>query len=378
MLQSIRRRIARHLVNYRGWHTNKKIVVIESDDWGSIRMPSQQVYEAFLKKGVPVDQSPYCRYDSLAGEEDLEALFETLLKFKDRNGNSPVITANTIVANPDFEQIRSSGFTEYAYEPFTETLKRYPGRKKSFRLWQQGMEAGIFRPQFHGREHLNVPLWLHNLQYANSFYREAFESQFWGLDLNGEETEHRSIQAAFDAARKEELKGHESVISDGVRLFREIFGFLPDSFIAPNYIWDPSLHEVLRQTGVKYIQGMKYQKLPIYRSNRRKMVRHYAGERSQSGQAFLIRNSVFEPSLKAANYDVVGSCLKDIANAFFWKKPAVITSHRINYIGYLKEENRSENLKKIQELIRKIQNLWPEAEFLSSDQLGEQLYGQSA
>lgn len=33
----------RHFLNLPGWHTRRKIVVIESDDWGSIRMPSKEV-----------------------------------------------------------------------------------------------------------------------------------------------------------------------------------------------------------------------------------------------------------------------------------------------------------------------------------------------
>ena len=36
-------------------------------------------------------------------------------------------TPLTIVANPDFSKIRDSDFSEYFYESFAETLKRYPG-----------------------------------------------------------------------------------------------------------------------------------------------------------------------------------------------------------------------------------------------------------
>jgi len=36
--------LRKNLVNIPGWRTNRKIVVIESDDWGSVRMPSREVY----------------------------------------------------------------------------------------------------------------------------------------------------------------------------------------------------------------------------------------------------------------------------------------------------------------------------------------------
>jgi hypothetical protein len=40
--------IVRNLANLPGWCTNRKIVVIESDDWGSIRMPSLTIFENLL------------------------------------------------------------------------------------------------------------------------------------------------------------------------------------------------------------------------------------------------------------------------------------------------------------------------------------------
>ena len=70
--------IIHNLLNIPGWHTNRKIVVIESDDWGSVRMPSREVYEEFLRQDVRVDNDPYCRYDGLATKEDLTNLFDVL------------------------------------------------------------------------------------------------------------------------------------------------------------------------------------------------------------------------------------------------------------------------------------------------------------
>lgn len=40
-----------HVSNIPGWRTNRKIVVIESDDWGSIRMSSLEAFKNLLKAG---------------------------------------------------------------------------------------------------------------------------------------------------------------------------------------------------------------------------------------------------------------------------------------------------------------------------------------
>ena len=116
-----------------GCTTNRHIVVFESDDWGSVRMPSLEVRERLLRNGV-VLQSPssYDKVDTLASEQDLTFLMEVLDSVRDSRGNPAVITFDTIVANPDFKRIKQSGYTEYYYEPFTSTLKKYPGREQCF------------------------------------------------------------------------------------------------------------------------------------------------------------------------------------------------------------------------------------------------------
>ena len=51
--------VKKNIVNIPGWRTNRKIVVFESDDWGSTRMRSKLDYEYFLKKGFEVDKCHY-------------------------------------------------------------------------------------------------------------------------------------------------------------------------------------------------------------------------------------------------------------------------------------------------------------------------------
>ena len=69
---------------------------------------------------------------SLATADDLSALFDVLTSVKDKNGRHAVLTANAVVANPIFNKIKESGYKEYFYEPFTETLKRSPQHNGAF------------------------------------------------------------------------------------------------------------------------------------------------------------------------------------------------------------------------------------------------------
>jgi ribosomal protein L21E len=149
----------RNLSYIPGWRTKRHLVILESDDWGSIRMPSKEVFDNLINNGIDLlsdDGFIYNKYDSLATSDDLSSLFEILSSVKDCEGRSVVITPVSVVANPDFIKIRQSDFTDYIYEPITETLKKYNGCENSFILWKEGIEKRLFVPQFHGREHLNV------------------------------------------------------------------------------------------------------------------------------------------------------------------------------------------------------------------------------
>ncbi|MFC4871570.1 hypothetical protein [Negadavirga shengliensis] len=363
---SVKGKIRRHLINLRGWKTGRKIVVFESDDWGSIRMPDKAAYRAFLKKGYPVDRIAYEKFDSLASEADLSLLFDTLSQFRDHKGKHPVITANVIMGNPDFEKIKASGFEQYYYEHFTETLKKYPRHGNSFALWQEGMRKGLFFPQYHGREHLNVSKFMKALQARDKDTHFAFEYQLPGAIPHGMPPRGNAYVESLRYDSELDKWEKLAFFLEGYRQFAETFGFASKTVIPPNYTWSPDYHPKAAQAGIGFYQGIWQMKEPLPETGKRKNKLHkiYMGKVNAYGQRFLIRNAVFEPSLfKLGIKDPVGNCLREISTAFLWKKPAIITSHRLNYIGYLDEANRDRNLKLLAELIRKILKKWTDVEF---------------
>lgn len=369
-LKSIKYLAGRHWHNIPGWRTNRKIVVFESDDWGSIRMPSRHVYESLLKRGLGIDKLSFNKFDSLCSEQDLSALLDILTKFKDRNGKHPVITTNTIVANPDFEKIKRSNYQEYSFELFTETLKKYPKHQNSFELMKEGIEAGLLFPQFHGREHLNVRRWLLALQNNNEKVRLAFENSFFDLSESGSIISENSFMDALSYNNAEDLNYTKATLKEGLDLFERIFGFRSDSFIASCYIWAPEHEEVLVSGGVRFIQGSVYQKIPVpERLNKYIFKRHYIGEKNSLGQTYLVRNCFFEPS-ENGDQLAIKNCLRGIEVAFNWGKPAIISTHRVNYIGSIFPENRLNGLKALEALLNEIIKRFPDVEFFTTSELG--------
>jgi hypothetical protein len=366
-LSSFKNTLSRHNSNIAGWRSKRKFLVIESDDWGSIRMPSREVYEMLLKTGIRVDLCHYNRYDSLATVEDLESLFNVLHKYHDINGNHPVLTANTVVANPDFEQTKASGFNKYHFELFTDTIKNYPGCQNSFALWKQGIDIGIFHPQFHGREHLNVNRWMKALQNGSEETRISFEHKLFGISTTITSEKRKSYLAALDIDDFSEIQSQQLILEQGLGFFENIFGYKSESFIAPNYTWHINIEETLARMGVRYIQGGSNQNQPTV--NGYKVIKHKLGSNNEHNQIYLNRNCIFEPSSNLYK-SWIESTLKEIGIAFFWSKPAVISSHRVNFIGAIDPSNRTRNLALLNELLKKILAKWPEVEFMTSDQLG--------
>lgn len=363
-MSSLKKAIIQNIINIPGWCTNRKIIVIESDDWGSIRMPSKEVYNKLKEQGYCVDFHPYEKFDSLASEEDLTALFEILLKYKDINGNHPVFTANCVVANPDFEKIKKNNFQKYYYEPFTQTLKRYGHHYNSFELWKQGIRDNIFIPQFHGREHLNVAAWMDALQKNDQDIRLAFNYGMIGLFPKNDHRVGNQMMVALKYNNVSEISNLDHILVDGLNLFEKIFGFRSKTFIAPCYTWSPENEKTLMDNGIKLLQGSYRQIIP--NSNNKT---HLMGSKNRYGQYYFIRNCFFEPTLLTEFS--ISKCLCEIKMAFRWNKPAIISSHRVNYIGSIFQENRELNLRYLDKLFIEILKKWPDVEFMSSDKLLE-------
>lgn len=370
MLSKIKNSITRHLVNIPGWRTDRKIVVIESDDWGSLRMPSRQVYDKCLRAGYPVDENPYERYDSLASETDLELLFDLLASFRDSSGNPPVITANALTSNPDFDKIESSGFATYVYESIEKTFNSYPEHSKCLELWKKGMEGGLFFPQSHGRDHLNVSMFMNSLQKGDKEAHFGFDHKMPGCIPHGKPARGNKYVVALWYTDDKDKEQKISIVLEGLELFENLFGYRSKSFIPPNYKWSPDFNEQMAIKGVLFFQGNRKMAEPLP-GGKKRIYRYFLGEENKFNQTYLVRNARFEPSLTDNRSESVDRCLSEITAAFRMKKPAIICSHRINYIGYIDGTNRDRNLILLNQLLKRITTKWPEVEFMNSVQLGE-------
>jgi len=364
--------LTKNLSNIPGWRTKKKIVVIESDDWGSIRMSSNDSYNRLLNLGFPVNKSHYTKYDSLECNDDLSDLFDVLSNYKDINGRNPVITAVSIVGNPDFNKILESEFKSYFYEPFTKTLEKYPKHDKVYSLYKEGIDKRLFVPVFHGREHLNVKRWMTDLQNGNKSVIKAFQEGVTGVDRGFNNEPLSDFQAAFDIDKPEDTIYLKEVLNEGLTLFEELFGYQSKYFVPTNGPFNNSLESILFENNVKFINSSKKQLEPLGNQKFNTNVR-FLGQKNSFNQRYITRNCFFEPSSfgTISSNEWIDSCIKEIDIAFRWNKPAIISSHRVNFVGHLDPQNREDGLKSLDNLLKKITKKWPNIEFMTTVELGD-------
>lgn len=358
-----------HLKNISGWSTKKKFLIISVDDYGNVRIDSKKAKAELEKKGI-TPQSHFDNYDSLETREDLECLFEVLDAVKDKNGNSAIFTPYALPCNINFEYIIDNGFSEYVYELLPQTFDKLSGKdlqaySGTWELWKEGIEKGLMKPQFHGREHLNLFIIGDLLKQQNSNLLELFKQRSY-ISIPEHKNYKQKWTAAYSFDSLKETKGFYENIVDGIKCFEKVYGYSPSVFIPPAQSFPPDLEVRLPDVGIKYIdKPFLYDR--YVGDGKYKKEFHRLGD----GEALttLIRNVNFEPS--SDNRDWVNFALKQIEAAFFWNKPAHINSHRVNYSGYVDEKNREKGLSALRELLQKVVEHWPEVEFISADELGK-------
>ena len=362
--------IRKNLSNIPGWSTKRKIVVIESDDWGSVRIKDKDAYKALKNKGLNVDSKRYNQVDTLESNDDLELLFDVLNSVKDKNGKSAKFTPMCLLGNSDFDKINDSDFRVYHFQPLADTIKEYPQSNRLLELWKEGAKSNLFEPHLHGREHLNVRRYLDILQ-----QHEGKEGLRFALDYHSvgpsayKGISYPNYLGALHPIAKDEIEELEKHLLEAGQLFEAYLGYKPKVFVAPNAEEPQQLEKTLKEIGVQYLTRAKRRIYPKGDGVFGKEW-NFIGKINQHNQLILNRNAFFEPCQPDEN-KTLESCMEEIRVAFKWGKPAVISSHRVNYMGSIDPSNRDKGLGELKKLLRKALQKWPDVEFMTSAELGD-------
>lgn len=366
----MKRQLLDNLKNIPGWHTADKLVVFAVDDYGNVRLDSKAARDRMLVSGVKLT-GRFDHLDTLETRQDLEILLETLSSVTDSRGRNVVSTPYALSANPDFEAMSQSG-QSYQYEPLTRTFERLAADQPAaydgaWPLWQEGIRSGLLKPQFHGREHLNVEVLERKLRAGNRALKINIENRSMAglgdeLSLPGVGFTH-----GFGLWERSEIERHREIIADGLKLFEQVFGFPSMTFTPPGQQLHPDLYAFLESLGVRGIHKPLLCKRRLHKQESKREFNALGRGRRQE-HVSIVRNVVFEPT-NNPKFDSTGLALNQVAAAFRWRKPAIISSHRVNFCGHIDEKNRKIGIVGLRSLFQRIVRRWPDVQFISADEL---------
>jgi hypothetical protein len=368
-----KRKIIDTLKNIPGKSSRVKMVAFAVDDYGNVRINGPEAHHQLLSSGLKA-VSRFDHFDTLETREDLEALFEVLSRYHDERGKPAVFTPYAVSGNLDFETLLTGEHHSIPVEPLPITFAKLAASKPdvyegAWLLWQDGIEAGLMRPQYHGGEHFN-----HNATFSrwltrDPLLRKVLETRSFGFLRS---LDRRGIYATYEFESIQELASHQESLVSGYKRFERVFGTSPVNFTPPNYSYHDVHMSTLGAIGVKYIDTAMWRKENLGEG---KHVHkwHYMGQNLPYGLKAVIRNAVFEPT-KNDGIDWITFVMKQAEMAFFWNKPLFISTHRVNFCGWIDPDNRKYALSQLDGLLNALIQRWPDINFVSAEEMCAQLF----
>ncbi len=374
MVRPLISKIISNLKNSIGWKTNRKIIVFSVDDYGNVRLNSAQARKNMDAAGMKV-YSRFDALDTLETRQDLEQLFEVLSSVKDKNGRHAVFTPFALPCNIDFEKMEADNYETFHFETLPNTYNKLAVEQPeayvgAWDLWKYGIAKGLLKPQFHGREHLNLTVFNDKLKKRDEHLLTALKNKSY-TSISDEEYPSMSAFAALDFWDVKENEALKPILKEGLDYFEEVYGYRSTYFTPPVFSIHHSLFKVLQSNGVKFLDlallRAEHQGLNVYKKSF-----NYIGKKTADGLTVMVRNVVFEPT-EDRGIDWVNYTMKQIETAFRWKKPAIISSHRVNFCGHIDPQNREKGLAALKNLLDAIVKKWPDVEFMAADEMAVSL-----
>lgn len=354
------------LIAQKGKKTNKQIVVFESDDWGAERNFSKQNLDKLLKEYPKFAHDIYQKYDILETDEDIVNLKNVLKANKDKNGHSAVFTLNFAMKNIDYKNLDINNVDDIKLISIKEYYTESKNSKNVLKIVKEDI-GNCFSAQLHGREHINICKLKKEILSGDALAKDALKLNIVGVNS--------SEYSGMDVLNTDDEKS-KIMLTEAMQEFKDVFGKTSESFIAPCYTWKKSDERVLSELGVKYMQGNFFQNEP--NKNRYRKIYHPFGRKSKSSQlTYIYRNCNFEPSREKVkgrtDEQILNNVMMEIRQAFKNKTPAVICSHRVNYVSGISREMAENNLHLLDTLLKRIKSEFNDVLFMDTVSMCEEI-----
>jgi hypothetical protein len=357
----------RDLLPIDGFHFDRPIVVLQSDDWGRAGLRDREGLEQLTAAGLVLGERPYDYY-TLETAEDLADLRAVLRGHHDSDGRSPSLEMNFVVANLDLEKMAServsaAGFQSVHLLPLAEGLPAGWNRPGLLRAYREGIHEGLFYPALHGTTHFcraAVERYLTETDLPSSSDRGSLLRTLWNAGtpyihwrMPWIGYEYWDPEASPDD-RFLPAETQRDLIGKAVGDFAKLFSTLPRSACAPGYRANHDTHRAWAEIGIRIAQNGPGAAIPP----------HF----DQHGILQLYRAVEFEPAVDPEFS--LNACIHSAEDCFERKIPAVVSVHSINFHSSVRDF-RSRTLELLDEFLAALQRAHSDLLYLHSEEIYE-------
>lgn len=309
--------------------TDVRAVVLESDDWGLCGFtPDRTTMDETDVEAIDPGRTPdIYHYSTLETADHVTGLADLLARHKGRDGLVAVFQPNYIVGSMSLEPAPEA---DGGFEWRRRSLPDLPEAYRRPGLWDAVDDAigrGVWWPEYHGRWHYHPKERIARVA-ANAVAEEATKR---GLLL------FPDIASSFELSLARDPEVLAAELSEGLAVFENLFGRRPTSVIAPDYAWNRDRELMWGEEGLFVIQAKREQrsltKLSASLWDRMLKVvdrgRLYLTERHV---VYLHRNCLLEGAQEEDHLKHAAACLESVQAAWRLGEPAIINTHRVNYV----------------------------------------------
>jgi len=347
----------RGLFPLRGFHFDRPLLLLQSDDWGRAGLRDQEGLEQLRAAGLALGERPYDLY-TLETAEDLAALRALLKRHQDSSGRHPCVQMNFILANLDFARMNAEGFQQIHLLPLAQGLPQGWSRPGLIDAYRVGIADGVFYPALHGITHFCRSAVERSL--AGDSVRAALLRTLWQAGTPYIHWRMPWIGYEYWDPEKPEderflpAEKQREMIGQAVGAFAKLFSRLPRSACAPGYRANDDTHRAWAQHGVDVAQNGPGMLVPPH------FDRH--------GVLNVSRTVEFEPAVDAAFS--VEACLRQAETCFEQGIPAIVSVHSINFHSRVRDF-RSRTLQALDEFLAALEAKHADLLYLHDENLHE-------
>ncbi len=301
-----------------------RAVALESDDWGLAGfVPSADVWHGSNREELIPGHFPAVYWESTLEDSLMVAdLCGIMASFVGADGLPAVFQPNYVMSSLSYEK-DATGWVWVRYN-----LPQFPPAYERKGMWEaveEGIEAGLWYPEFHATWHYDPAMRLENAL-KNDLAKKMTKA---GVTLFPESEKARELgqwRSLVDLSR--ELQGSQ-------RIFQDIFERPVGSIIAPDYTWNDGVETMWEQLGVRVIQGKREQRDPTLPGGKLgrgvKFIKRQWALLNHRQRIYLERNCRLEPVQSPQPEQVVLRCTADTHKAWAKGQPAIVETHRVNF-----------------------------------------------